>query len=175
MADRLVRTRGVIRGRVERRATQWLASTIETAQSNLAASSVVLDQSFAFGEKATIVRVRGALWVGSDQEAAEEKIFGAIGMAVVTNQALAIGVTAVPLPIQDQGSDNWLLWLPFFADVRPTSAVGVEYNTFSRVEFESKSMRKVDDGDSVVVVLENSATFGMQYLLEFRMLVKLHT
>ncbi len=175
MADRFVSRRGVIRGRVgPRRATQWVASTLESAVTALAASTAILDQSFGFSEPATIVRVRGALWVSSDQNSATERINGSIGFAVVTDEALAVGVTAMPIPETNKGSDVWFLWEPFFNDVRFSTASGFQPRTFERTVLDSKAMRKVDDGKSVVVMLENGAATGMQFLLVFRMLVKLH-
>ncbi len=173
MAHRRTRGRFI---EVKKRATLWLGSTIETTISNLAAASVVLDQSFTFSEPATIVRVRGGFWVASDQQAGPEVVPGAIGMAIVTDEALAIGVTAVPTPITDQDSESWFLWQPFFTDLRFGTAVGLEYNTYFHVPLESKAMRKVDFGKSLVVVVENSsATAGMRYIMEFRVLVKLHS
>ena len=172
MAHRVI-TRSV-RGRVKPRSTQWIGSTAETAVTNLAGSSVVLDQSFPFGEDATIVRVRGKLWIGSDQASASERPMGAIGFANVTNQALAIGVTAVPTPITDISSDEWFLWAPFFNGLNFADATGIQQKIFAEVELESKAMRKVNDGLSTVVVLENASTFGLSYLMHFRMLVKLH-
>ena len=42
-------------------------------------------------------------------------------------------------------------------------------------EIDSKAMRKVDEGQDIAVLIQNnSALHGMAYLLEFRMLVKLH-
>ena len=176
MAGRVISVGGRARGRLApRRSTQWIASTAETAVSTLAAASVVLDQSFAFAEPATVIRIRGQLWIRSDTLSASEEPFGAIGMAVVTDQALAIGVTAVPTPITDQSSDNWFLWQPFAQSIAFLDATGMNFNRFAQFELESKAMRKVDDGKAVVVVLENaSAAHGMVYLMEFRMLVKLH-
>jgi len=40
---------------------------------------------------------------------------------------------------------------------------------------DSKAMRKVQEGQDIAIVLENgSALDGMLFLLQFRMLVKLH-
>ena len=55
----------------------------------------------------TIVRSRFEVGIISDQTAATEDQLGAIGMAVVSDQAVAVGVTAVPTPITDMGSDLW--------------------------------------------------------------------
>jgi len=168
-------TRGVrFSSRAPRRATQWVGSTDETAVTTLAASSAVLDQSFGFSEPATIVRVRGALWIASDQLSATERPFGAIGFATVTDQALAIGITAVPIPILDSPSEQWLLWQPFFTDFTFLNSTGAVTGNFKRFDLDSKAMRKMNDGTSVVVVLQNASTVGLDFLLEFRMLVKLH-
>ena len=166
----------VVHGRsTPRRATTWLASSVETARSNLAAATAVLDQTFAFGEDATIIRVRGSLWVSSDQNAANEEPFGAFGMAVVTDQAAAIGVTAVPTPIADASSDNWFLHFPWLASIRVGDATGFDNNAYIRYDIDNKAMRKVDDGDTVVVVMENSsAGAAVDFLLQFRMLIKQH-
>jgi len=159
----------------QRRATQWLQSAIDTGSTSLAAGAAVLDQSFAFGEKATIVRTRGRLWVKSDQIASTEEPFGAIGLAVVTDQAFAIGVTAVPTPITDASSDNWFLWEPWQASMVAATQVGFSGDSWTGYELDSKAMRKVDDGDTVVVVLENtSGAHGCEFIVTFRMLVKLH-
>ena len=171
---RIARVHPVIARRA-RRATQWIASTVETGATTLGANTAVLDQTFAFGEKATVIRVRGELYVKSDQLAGTENALGAVGMAVVTNQAAAIGITAVPTPITDQASDNWFLWQPIIGPLEFGDATGFSFNPYTRYIFESKAMRKVDDGDTVAVVLENSSTVhGLRFILMFRMLVKLH-
>jgi len=122
------------------------------------------------------VRTRGSLWVASDQFATAEQPFGALGFSVVTDQALAIGVTAVPTPITDEGDDSFFLWAPFFADVRVGAATDTQWQTFTRLDFDSKAMRKVNDGRSVIVTLENaSAADGLLFVIKFRMLVKLHS
>ena len=170
MADRFANRRVIVRGGTKR-ATQWVASTVETAVTSLGAQTALLDQSFAFLEPATIVRIRGNLWVAGDQTSVREEAFGAIGFAVVSNEALAIGVTAVPLPISDQESDLWMLWQPWFTG-NVTSQVG---NQWSQYPLESKAMRKVNDGNAIVVVIQSAqATFASEFLMEFRMLVKLH-
>ncbi len=175
MANRIIRGRstGFVRG--PRRATDWLSNSAETDRSTLGAATAVLDQTFAFGEPATVVRTRGTLWVASDQAAANESPFGALGFAIVTDQAAGVGVTALPTPTTEAFSDEWFVWLPWFADARFSSAVGVGFRTFYEYKFDSKAMRKVDADTTAVVVIENSsATDGCLFLLQFRMLVKLH-
>ncbi len=53
----------------------------------------------------TIVRSRGILAFRSDQTGASELFAAALGLAVVSEQAAAIGATAIPTPMTDLGSD----------------------------------------------------------------------
>ena len=57
----------------------------------------------------TIIRTHLTFDVQSDQVAATEVQTGAMGMAVVSDQASALGVTAVPTPATDAASDLWYL------------------------------------------------------------------
>jgi len=175
------RNRGFIHragSRVPRRATEWVASADSVATQLLAAASSVLDQTLSEASladivPATVIRVRGELFVGMDQSAASEQAFGALGMAVVSEQARVAGVASVPTPITDEGSDLWFVHQFWAAPV----FVGTDASLLKwyRYSFDSKAMRKLEDGMSIVVVLENaSATAGMQYLLKFRMLFKYH-
>jgi len=158
-----------------RRKTEWFGRTIVTAPISLAANSVILDSTFSTAEAAkrplTVVRVRGLLYVTSDQQVARETGNGAIGMAVVSDQALAIGVTALPLPLTDASSDKFLLWMPFSWGQHASAGtpIGFEF------PFDSKAMRKVQDGEALVMVVQNaSSSFGIDYQIMFRILVKLH-
>ena len=54
------------------------------------------------------------------------------------------------------------------------SGAGFAGDTFQRYDFDSKAMRKVPEGSQLVWVVENATTaFGMNYLLQFAVLVKL--
>ena len=57
----------------------------------------------------TIVRSRFEVALRSDIAGGSEIQRAAYGIAVVSDQALAVGVTAVPTPITDMGSNLWLL------------------------------------------------------------------
>ena len=159
--------------RSNRRKTFWLASAVVTARTALPQASVVLDQSFSFIEPHTIVRTRGSIWWGSDQEGSDEEPFGALGMAVVRTQAAAIGITALPTPGTDADSDSFFLYQPLLQSVVAAGTPAtVAFNAMARFDFDSKAMRKVNDGDTVAIVLENSsAADGAVYLLNFRMLI----
>ena len=118
----------------------------------------------------TIVRTRGTLQVQSDQAAAEDYGCG-FGICVVSDQASAIGVTAVPTPVTDYGSDLWFLIEQMFGRMGGAS---VEQIGFER-QIDSKAMRKVDVGQDINIVFETPSFCNSARLYEaFRMLVKLH-
>jgi len=162
-----------------RRATEWFASADIDSEQAYPAGSVVLDQSLTAASlasilPATIVRTRGLLWVRTDQFAATEQPFGALGMAVVSEQARVAGVASLPSPITEEQSDLWFVhqfWATGILFGSATSGIraGDVY------EFDSRAQRKVEDGSAVVVMIENAqATDGMTGMLKFRMLFKLH-
>ncbi len=165
----------------QRRATEWGASSTPTVTTNLAANTVLLHQSFtqallAEVTPATIVRVRGELWVKSDQVAATRTPFGAVGFAVVSEQARAAGVASVPDPSTDALSDLWFLHQFWATDFTFITAAGFQGgSTFTRYTFDSKAMRKIVDGNAIVIVIANSAAAGgIDFVMNFRVLFKLH-
>ena len=161
-----------------KRQTGWAASSDISAFTALAANTIVLDQTLTEAElihtvPATIVRTRGLLLVRSDQLGASEIPFGALGMSVVSEQARAVGVTAVPAPITDEDSDLFFVHQFWAVQNRFSSGVGFSQST-TTYAFDSKAMRKVAEGDAVAVVMQNaSALAGVDYVLKFRMLFKL--
>jgi len=103
----------------------------------------------------------------------EEQI-GAIGFIVVTDAALAVGITAIPGPVTDAADDGWFVWEPF---MQLTGSV-VSGNAASPNPipyfFDSKGMRKVQEGYSIVVVAENaSGAFVFELGMGFSMLTSL--
>ena len=92
---------------------------------------------------------------------------------MVSTEAAAAGVASLPSPIAQQGSELWFLWQTFATSLRFGTAVGFDAQGFTHFPFESKAMRKADLGEAAVVVLENTSTVGLNYVLMFRMLTKL--
>ena len=169
-------TRGTSRGRPgPRRLTQWFRSADVSAYTTLAGATAVLDQSLAgIVEPITAIRMRGQISVLSDQAAATERPFGAVGACVVSEQAFAIGVTAMPTPISDKDSDLWMMHQYYHAPVTFTDGTGYR-NISETFFFDSKSMRKIPEGSRLVWVVENGSVsgVGILYLLQFAVLVKL--
>jgi len=158
-----------------RRAVDWSASSVIAGYTGLAGSTAALSEVFTpipGGE--TVIRTRGLLSVGSDQVAATEDIVGAFGIAVVTAQAVSVGITAVPHPGTDAAWGGWLYHTFFAAQMRFASAIGLHPDWVTNTVIDSKAMRKVDEDERLVVVIENMATTGLLFFHSERFLSKIH-
>ena len=179
MANNRRARRSFIRGGRSVRETQWLELE-EVAFSLPSANSAVVLLSLTTAEKAlrpfTIMRTRGMWHIESDQTAATEISQVALGAAVVSDQASAIGVTAVPTPEIDKASDLWFLYESIISSFVVISAIGAFEPAGVTQQFDSKAMRKVEDGEDVVFVVENGALAadGAIGRLTGRVLIKLH-
>ena len=124
----------------------------------------------------TVVRTRGIFHVASDQAIADEPYGMSLGYAVVSEQAEAIGVTAIPTPETDRGSDLWFVYESNYG--RSTVSVGAPtslQDQGSVIHYDSKAMRKVEDGETLILALETPAfAFGTVCLHAARILIKLH-
>ena len=159
-----------------RRQTAWAGRDFVTDVQTLPANSFVIDSSFNAAALAarpfTIVRTVGLLSVRSDQNAAVETVIGALGFGVVSDKQLATGATAVEDPVTQVSSDNWFLYQAFAAEGSASTNVG---QPIQQYVLDSRAMRKVTEDEDFVAVLANaSATDGMFFVLNFRLLLKLH-
>ena len=177
MADRNFRGRSrsiVVAGQARGRLTEWIGSTPRSAPIALAANTFVLDQllgGLGLAKRPfTITRTVGTIFVLSDQTAARETPFGAMGMMVVSEKAATTGATAVPDPVNEISSDEWFVYQAFAA----LGTGSVAEPPLMAFPFDSRAQRKVPDGATFVVVIANeSAADGLLYMLRFRMLLKL--
>ena len=122
----------------------------------------------------TVVRARGFWHIQSDQSAAAELQSASVGMAIVSDQAVAIGVSAVPTPITDMGSDAWFMYETLMSS---TGAGDTDQIKGIGSTFDSRAMRKVEDGFQLVVVGEADAAAlsdGLDLRFRARILIKLH-
>ncbi len=171
----------VRRGGVMRRETSWLAIA-EGRDTNAAANSATLSASLNAAALAmrpfTITRTILRWSVRSDQTGALENFGGAIGMAVVSDQSVAIGVTAVPTPFTDLGSDLWFLHGILDGRFQFVSGVGIQAGTGSLegAVIDSRAQRKVNDDQDVILCTEEDSltAVGSVIYSAGRMLIKLH-
>ncbi len=165
-------------GRGPRRLTEWgfLAST---SSQTLAASTNVHLGGFSqalLGESTplTLVRVRGEIVVASDQESASEMAIGAFGICIVKEAARVAGVASLPAPATDADDSIWQTWSPWSVRMSFGTAVGFQMPAGQHYEIDSKAMRKLDTGDAIAVLAENTSSVGAQIVVNLRLLFKLH-
>ena len=171
------RSNFIMRGGQRRRETLWFEVPFsETAVDTSGAVLVgVLNAAALALRPFTIVRTRLQVLIKSDQIANNENQFGALGMCIVTEQATAIGVTAVPTPLTDLASDAWFVHQPLIATFALVTAVGIDADGGHQYEVDSKAMRKVEDGFDLAQTVEvSSLSDGTVITAIGRILVKLH-
>ena len=159
------------------RKTFWLAG-LHVRSTMSAGSTAILVTSLNAAALAlrpfTIVRTRGVFGVISDQVAVTEDAIVAYGETVITDQAVAIGVTAIPTPITDSGAD-WFVFDTSWARLQFASAVNVHNEFIALRDIDSKAMRKVDEGQDLVTVIETASISSGAIVVSFsRTLIKLH-
>ncbi len=150
----------------------WLG-LVSSGPTTLAANSVVLAGTIVLSNSQideTVLRVVGGISIASDSAAVEEQV-GAVGLIVVSNAAIAIGVTAIPLPGTDADDDGWFCHTLF----QQTSSRAVEGGQNSNMyNFSSKAKRVVEDGTGIAIVVQNGhATHGLNFTLQFRILTRI--
>ena len=154
------RHRGRVIGRAPRAVTNW-SRLVDATYGTVAAGTKVLFSTVTLsnpGISETVRRTRGVVTVRSDQTGGDEPQLGAMGMIVVNDLAIAAGVASIPGPVTDASDDGWFVWVPFLQSRMTDAARNSE-----QYQFDSKAMRRVEEGFTVAIVFENaSATFGLQ-------------
>ena len=169
----------IIRGqRRSVRETAWIA-ILPITNTLAAASTAVLTGGLNAVALAlrpfTIVRVRGFLQVSSDQNAASENYSASVGYCVVSDQAFAIGVTAVPTSETDRGSDLFFVHESAAGRIVRGDTTGFQDPVGIQRVFDSKAMRKVNEDSTMAIVIETSfVSSGVLFHESARMLIKLH-
>ncbi len=168
----------VRRNNVMRRETLCLGDAITQTTIAAAGTAVligVLNAAALALRPFTIIRSRGFVAINSDQAAISEDQEIGYGEAVTTEQATAIGVTAVPTPLTDSDSDAWMVYEAMATNFRFLSSIGFESNGQLERIIDSKAMRKVESGFDLARTVETSATSEGVVVVDFvRHLVKLH-
>jgi len=140
-----------------KRLTSWASGP-----EGLLFQTVVAKAGFPTGvapaEDLTIVRTHGDLLVRltTSDDVGSGMDFG-FGICIVSDQAFAIGQTAIPGPLTDAEWDGWFVHKLFniagsiFNGTGPTSV---------RYEINSKAMRKFTVGNSMVAMIETANEVG---------------
>ncbi len=166
--------RNAVRG--PRRMTSWL--DIEPAILTLDGASIISHAMTAVElakRPFTVVRTHLVVRLSSDQLASDEIQIAAVGLAVVSDQAVAVGVTAVPTPFTDAESDLWFVHQWMLNDMQLITAAGFDGNAGQHYIVDSKAMRKVEEDTQIIIVGESAApSSGTSILIAGRLLVKEH-
>ena len=180
MANRIARSRGpFVRGGGPRRETQWISlgpSEVTIASVSTAVLAFSLNAAALALRPFTIVRTRLDWICESDQNATSEQYGASLGMAVVSDQASAIGVTAVPTPVTDLDSDLFFVFDQIFGSFVHATSVGFQdLGQGAMKSIDSKAMRKVNADQDVILTLE-TASFQSSAAMTIggRQLIKLH-
>ena len=153
-----------------RRLTQWVAPANQ-GYVVVADGGATVVSTIPFGVPATIVRTRGQVSIRPNSLAADAAIIGAIGMGIVSAEAVAIGVTAIPEPFTDGDWPGWFVWrsFSFLYEFQDATGTGIQTIDF---EVDSKAMRKIGQNETIVFVAESQAG-AFQVSSPVRMLIKL--
>lgn len=152
----MARARTVVRNRGARRLTEW-GGLADQGFVSVASAGSTLISSQSFVLPGTIVRSRGNLSITTAfGQGADLDIVGAFGIGLVSSEALAIGITAVPTPFRDADWGGWMVWRAFAGRFEFADATGFRFNSMS-FEIDSKAMRKVGANTALVFVAESQA------------------
>ncbi len=139
-----------------RRETLWFGGA-ETNTAVAGATAILLTSLNAAAlalRPFTMVRTRGMIHVRSDQAIATESMALQYGHAVISDEAAAIGVTAIPTPSTNNDSDLWYVFETVLGSYFDN--VDGSIQNFNTQSIESKAMRKVEGGQTIVSVVESS-------------------
>ncbi len=111
----------------------------------------------------------------TDQEAADEGPFGVYGEIVVTEQAAAIGVTAIPDPSDQVDPDaDWFVYQPVWTQFVTTAGGGISLSSPNNWTVDSKAMRKVGPDDQQLGMFSEDSGVGGFLTTYGRFLLQLH-
>ena len=129
----------------------------------------------------TIVRIRGCIYMELALETAASTIQEVgVGLALVDDRALAVSTSAgagLPQPIDDEDYEGWMWWNCSYLAVEGNVAVRNQGGHGARmIEIDSKAMRRWDENQTLVWLVQNKPIDGTAAVVEVamhgRMLIK---
>jgi len=161
VADRFRgRARSAVRS-PSHRLTSWLAlDGFSQTLNNTAVVVLTMTAAELAKRPFTVIRVHLQLHMAPDQFVASELQLAACGLCVVSDQAAAIGVTAVPTPETDLESDLWFAHQVLVGENTFATGVGFDDHAGWGFSIDSKAMRKVNDDEQIIVVVEGATVIG---------------
>ena len=169
--------------RTAKRFTSWAfgtggvtVQTISSTGKTILGSGLVLAAGM---DVATIVRTRGYLFAGiTGAGAALDSFHCAFGVAIVSTEAFVAGVASIPGPLTELDWNGWMVHQTFKVMQKTTiSDDNFGPGTLYTSEVDSKAMRKFNDNETLVAVLEVVEVGtgpSMRVMWDSRILLKLH-
>ena len=170
--------RGFPRSHGVRSDRQNVWASIDFTVQTIAANTLVLLGSLNVAALAlrpfTIIRTRAqGIWA-SDQTTGDEWPHGALGMVVVSDQAIVAGAASIPDPVSNADAP-WHVWQGLETHISVATEVGFVEIAGQSFEIDSKAMRKIGVNEDVAVMVVNAhATHGARVGLVGRFLIKTH-
>ena len=177
----MARRRSFPRGTSQRRRTGWteFVGDFTGAPLTVTVTSVaIVGPGFeVLVDGITLVRTRGLIQLAlTANTAAGDGFQGAFGICKVSADAFAVGVTAVPSPLDDMDWDGWL-WYSFFTLIQGSVFSAQVSAGFGNKEMviDAKAMRKVGLNETFILVGEfvETGTASMLVSADSRALFKL--
>ena len=136
-------------------------------------TTAILQEIVAIADARTLYRVRGELLAFLTTSGAANSVkMLAVGLIVVSTEALAAGVASISSPLSDLNAP-WL-WHGFMICGRTTVTEGEDsFMTSNRLTVDSKSMRRLKPNQSIVFVAQPQNLAGtetIQISMGFRVL-----
>ena len=156
-----------------KRLTEW-SQLAAQGFVTVADTVAVLVSSVSFESPGTIVRARGNISLFSTDAASDESMTGAFGVGLVSAEALAVGITAIPEPFTDADWGGWMVWQSFA--VRYEAPASGDFGALRASwswQIDLKAMRKVEPNSAMVFVVESEGG-AFAFAEQVRLLLMLH-
>ncbi len=122
-------------------------------------NSTFLSGSLALNGPWTVIRMLGEYIIAADAApTAQDAVAIGFGIGVVSSDAVVVGSTAMPDPV-DEPEYPWLYWAQHDFFFNDTSLVDGNVRSLRR-SFDIRSMRKLKPRESLVVVIQYADTAG---------------
>ena len=103
----------------------------------------------------TVARIRGDLLMYlRGATAVGDGFSGAFGIGKATKQAVDLGITSVPFPVDEMDNELWIYHRFFNLHAHTATENDFHGSAFMRVEVDTKAMRKLDEDQVLYAALQ---------------------
>ncbi len=142
------------------RRVSWQGTSVALSSIDLAAGTAAMVTALSPGTLPSVcLRTHGELLFQLDTGGVDERVVVAYGLIVASENALGVGVTAVPTPFTD-AEDDW--YVHGYATMTSLAEAAVATDgIFHRITVDSKGMRKLKPTEGVAFVVEVAAVLNV--------------